>query len=221
MNYLSTLVIVLSLLSLPVVTKAYLKTYYTIGNHTFMNITVIPYMKLICFIDNEMYFISNILAVTFRTLVPFVYIAVGNGILALTFLKSKKKFSHSNFNHTSRDNRVSRKENQFVYSIIAYNVLFIAFLLPLAFTYIAYEILKDIPGLQAQKNIATLTLVNNISVFLSSFNFTFAFPVNLKFNRVFRKEFVSIFKDFKSFVSVRLLGEKANERYSGSNLIHS
>ena len=88
--------------------------------------------------------------------------------------------------------------------MIALDVLFIALLLPLAFTYVALEIYSVIPGLAAQRNVATIKMAYNICVFLSSFNFTFAFPINLKFNKVFYQESIAVLRDLKNWIQVNV-----------------
>ena len=154
-------------------------------------------------------------AIVVRTMVPFFLILYGNSLLVRTFLESKRRVHASHADQTSATNnssestsksiktnastsRASKKEFPFINSIIAMDVFFLISLLPLAVTLVISNIYTYIPSIGSPGNVAANRLAYFISIYFSVTANIFTFVVTLMFNKLFKRELLSILTRIRS-----------------------
>jgi hypothetical protein len=125
--------------------------------------------------------IRDTLVIIFRILLPFLLMFIFN----ITIIKNLRRMKN-NLNITRELNR----EYNFSFSIIALNMLFIISLLPNVVTLILLNVVQY--GYKAQISSKSYAIINfcfSISILIATYSHVFPFLVNLKFNKLFRKEF--------------------------------
>ena len=130
------------------------------------------------------------LTIIFRSILPFIVMIILNISLIRNLFIMKKKFNMT---------RSLSRELNFSFSIIALNVLFLISILPNIVCLILLNIYQY--GFKSQltsKNLVIINLTFSVSIFFLTYNYVFPFFVNLKFNKLFRKELVLFLKNLRS-----------------------
>lgn len=125
--------------------------------------------------------VADIETALMRTIIPFLLLSILNVLIAKIIINSKKKFSkQNNF----------KKEYQYALSLFLMNLIFLICTLPLTITYISLTIFENIilnPFLYDE-----FDLIHSFSNWISYFYFAITFPIDLIFNKTFRKTFFEI-----------------------------
>lgn len=130
------------------------------------------------------------LTIIFRSILPFIVMLILNISLIRNLLNMKKKLNMT---------RSLSRELNFSFSIIALNILFLISILPNMVCLILLNIYQY--GFKSQltsKNLVIINLAFSASLYFLTYNFSFPFFVNLKFNKLFRKEFLLLLKNLRS-----------------------
>ena len=133
--------------------------------------------------------IRDIVTIIIRTLLPFIVMFILNISLIRNLIITKKSLNIT---------RSLSREFNFSFSIIALNMLFLISLLPNMVSLILLNIFQY--GFKSQltsKNLAIINFGFSISIFFITYNYAFPFLVNLKFNKLFRNEFVLFIKKLR------------------------
>jgi hypothetical protein len=95
-------------------------------------------------------------------------------------------------------NRQLKKEHNFAFTVIFLNAFFVITLLPSAIILIGSNIVgyKDATSV-ASKSATIMNFAFVVGQYFAGFNYTFSFLLNLKFNKLFRKEFFLMIVDIK------------------------
>ena len=149
-------------------------------------ITLKTSVSRVCLSDRSLVRARDMMTASFRSILPFTFMLIGNVLLIRALVKSKKK-THSSSSKSSRSSM--RKEVQFTISILAINMLFMIVYLPLAVTLYISGILAYNPSLASATFKAGNALAFHISLYIAFLNNSLPLLINLKFNHLFRKEF--------------------------------
>ena len=157
-------------------------TYHPITNQTIIT-------KL-CTYNEIVINVRDGVTIIIRIILPFLLMFVFNISIIKNLIRKKNSLN------ISRD---FNREYNFGFSIIALSVLFIVTLLPNAISLVLLNVVQY--GYKSQissKNLAIINLCFNLSVLIASYNHAFPFLVNLKFNKLFRREFILFIKNKRS-----------------------
>lgn len=179
-------------------------TNYVSGNTSWTNISILTSVSRSCTSNKGLFLYRDIVGAVFRSVFPFIFMFVGNCLLIRAFLSSKKRSKSHNLKQptalatgTLISLTTIRKEHQFAVTIFVLNIFFIIIYSPLAVTIVLSGIYYYDPSLASPTWIAGNTLAFNISVYIGLLNNILPFFVNLKFNKLFRKEFINMLHDLK------------------------
>ena len=142
------------------------------------NITV-AHVTHTCITSNNNLLAINVITIALRIILPFTVMTVSNIILIRNLKKIKGE-------------RYSQREASFTHSVVALNVLFFVTHLPFAVLLIYQTVLKFIEREKFAKLHPKLTYAYEISLIISSYNYTLPTVINLIFNRLFREEFIDM-----------------------------
>ena len=165
-------------------------------------ITQISVSKVCSSTNKALVLFRDMIAAVFRSVLPFIFMLVGNVLLTKAFFESKSKaqavslltiFSPTKTSTSS----AMRKEIQFAVSIFVMNLLFMIVYTPLAVYLFRKGIFAYNPSLASPTLIAANHLGFNISIWIAFLNNTFPFFINLKFNKLFQQEFKSVLIEMK------------------------
>ena len=154
---------------------------------TSSNLTNETTIAFACTTTKSLELTRDLLSILFRTIVPFLLIAIGNFLLIRSLYKSRMKFKNSNVNKSEASSM--RREHHFFVSIITLDLLFVVVLIPLAVTLILTDLYAYAPLLANPGTIAANTLAYYIAVSVSLLPCTLGLFINIKFNKLFRQEF--------------------------------
>jgi hypothetical protein len=97
-------------------------------------------------------------------------------------------------------NRELKKEHKFAFTVIFLNAFFVFTLIPSAIILIGSNIVGYKDATSASSKSATImNFAYVVGQFFAGFNYTFSFLLNLKFNKLFRKEFFLMIVDIKNY----------------------
>jgi hypothetical protein len=114
-----------------------------------------------------------------RALVPFVIMFLCNLVLINALYAQKKKI-----------NKLSKKEFNFAFTIIATNYLFLLLNMPLTI----YQLFIQWPNVNTEDHRARIGLLQRVGYYTHLSYSAYTILIYLRFNKLFRKEFFSIFK---------------------------
>lgn len=129
----------------------------------------------------------DLIRIFVRAIIPFVLTIIINYFLIYKLIKTKSKFKTNNL----------KREYSFALSITALSIFFILSLLPFVVTVIFLKILKHLNMTTTKMYIIVNFTYSSSLILFSSYIYSFQFLINLKFNSLFRQEFLSMFKNFK------------------------
>ena len=128
---------------------------------------------------------TDIINVLFRFLIPFIIMIVLNVLLSKHLYKSKKRIATKN--------RSFKHERNHTFTVVGFNVLFFVLNLPWAVYYVLSHIqTSDIVVFDAAIDTAILGLINSFAFSIFYLNNLSLFFLNMIFNTVFRKQFLSL-----------------------------
>jgi len=163
--------------------------------------------KKTCTASVELLLARDLIGLSSRTIIPFIFMITFNIIIIRKLLKTK----WSIFKNKSQQNirkRSNKKEYQFAFSIIAINISFLVILSPLTIGQILKYIFMMGLNVEQQKVsviVATLDYFCFISVYIVLLNNAFSFFINLIFNKLFRKELKAILANSVSAVGLNII----------------
>lgn len=139
--------------------------------------------KSLCTSSSNIVKFRDVSSVFLRSLLPILFLILLNTILLFKLLTIRRQFS--NFNP------VMKKEYRFAVSSIILSAFFILFLTPNAFALVYLIVLEYDPTvLEDSIRQETGNKLYFVCLYISNFNYTFNFFINLKTNYIFRKEFL-------------------------------
>ncbi|CAF0953843.1 unnamed protein product [Brachionus calyciflorus] len=195
---LSLIIICLFTISVLNIPSLWFRLNYTLNNST--NLTTVT-----CVASTPLVlFLRDLAAISLRTAIPFFLIFTTNTLLIRFVIVSRQEFKN-NLNSW-------RKKQNFAFSIIAMNIFFLFNLIPVAITTILFNIYQTNPQILAGVNLATF-----ISIYISILNQSCPFLINLKFNKLFFKEFVNMIKELKGFVTRNKVVHSTDGTYANSS----
>lgn len=163
----------------------YTRVQTTINFNNLTNQTKIS--KTCAPISVEMDTVIDLIRIFSRAIIPFVLIIIINYFLINKLIKTKSKFKTNNL----------KREYSFAISIAALSIFFILSLLPFVVTVSFLKILKHL-NMTTTKIYIIVNFCYSVSVVLfTSYMYCFQFLINLKFNSLFRQEFLNMFKEIK------------------------
>ena len=171
-------------------------------NQTHVNLTIVTTIS--CTSRDYIVLVRDLISVLFRTIVPFVLICYGNFSLIQTFLKSKRKIQQmaDTSSISSSLSKLSdirpRKENNFIYSIIFLDTVFLVTLLPLTITTIMFNIYQYIPSIGSVVTQDACKLAYYMTVFIASLSSVFPFLITYFTNKIFKRECHNFLIELKS-----------------------
>jgi hypothetical protein len=139
------------------------------------NVTV----TLSCIADYSTLLSKNIITIIFRIILPFTVMIVSDIILIYKLKKEKGE-------------RYSKKDKAFSHSVLALSILFLITHLPFGILLI-YQTVLEFKDTNYKSNL-TISLLYEISILITIYNYVFPTMVNLIFNKLFREEFNILFK---------------------------
>lgn len=92
----------------------------------------------------------------------------------------------------------SKRDANFMRSIIAMDTVYIFMTIPLAVTVIMNEVYNSIPTFVTSGNYAAHRLAYLLCIYVALLSLTFPFLISLLFNKIVRKEFFSLLNEIKS-----------------------
>jgi hypothetical protein len=125
----------------------------------------------------------SVQSIVFRTVIPFPVMFGSNLILIYSVYSKKAKIK-----------KLSKKELNFAFTIIAMNYAFLLMNTPVAVN----QVLEYIPN-SAADHLARLNIYRNVSILIIYAYQAYTFLFYLKFNRIFRNEVLKLF--FKKFTA--------------------
>lgn len=159
---------------------------------------------VVCIADFLATISSDVIGITVRTYLPLVLMAVMNGLIIRRIRISSRGVRQTCENH---------KENQFTRAVIAYDVFFLICSLPVAIYIIINDVYLYMGAFKRDPVMgASYNLWLGITLSISYMKQFLTFFMNLLFNKVFLKEFKSIFRkdgsvvagDAPFFISIQL-----------------
>jgi hypothetical protein len=130
----------------------------------------------------------DLVRIFMRAIIPFVLIIIINSFLIKRLIQLKSKINK---------NKISKNEHNFSSSIVALSTFFIISLLPLVVSLIMFQIMQKL-NMTNTKAYVIANFFYNFSLLVSSYNYCFQFLVNMKFNLIFRKEFIMFYFEIKA-----------------------
>ena len=144
---------------------------------------------MVCTGDALIIRIRDAVVIAFRMVIPFILTILLNIVLVFKLVKIKTQIR-------SKDSYMLI-EYRFAFSIIALNVLFILTLLPNLVALIYLNLAQyDQANLAHTRQVAVANLMLYVGQYISAYNYSFNFFINLRANGVFRKEFFRLIKMF-------------------------
>jgi hypothetical protein len=168
--------------------------------------------------DPNFTFIRDILSITSRIILPFVFMTYGNLKLAMKFIQSKERMRHDGHQAHQPSNEqplrpissavlrmmsvAKQKELAFVKPIILMDLLFIFSLLPVGITAFVLHAYKQSPPQPQspdqndhyQSHLRLIQLLYNMLIYISTMSLSLSCVFNLFFNRLFKHELFSMLK---------------------------
>jgi hypothetical protein len=132
-------------------------------------------VTLSCIADYSILLSKNIITIIFRIFLPFTVMIVSDIILIYKLKKEKGE-------------RYSKKEKAFSHSVLALSILFLITHLPFAILLI-YQTVLEFRDTNYKTNF-TISLLYELSIIFTAYNYVFPTLVNLTFNKLFREEFI-------------------------------
>ena len=186
--------------------------FFVTKTDTFENVTIegsnqtslVVSSTYLCTSYKEVVLMWDVIAITIRTIIPFILIVGANTKLVRALFESRKKFKRSESISNTKDAKHIanlRKEYSFLMSIVALDFFFVSVLIPLAVTLILLDFYAFIPSLATPTRVASARLAYYISFYVSSLPYAMGFVINLIFNRVFRSEILEIIVNVKASFS--------------------
>ncbi|CAF0716554.1 unnamed protein product [Brachionus calyciflorus] len=129
----------------------------------------------ICMGSQTALFFRDLMAILFRTVLPFILIFILNTILIKAFVEQKQKVSAQ---------KTMRKEMIFAFSIIIMNSFYFVNLIPIGVSLIFYNIYQNDPV-----KFSIVTFYSFLAMYITALNNCFPFIINLIFNKIFYREF--------------------------------
>ena len=160
----------------------------------------------------------DMIRIIMRTLLPFALILVANSVLITNLFRRKRNLSL---------NRSMRKEISFSVSVVAQNLLFIAFMAPKTVVIIyQYKVAfhpdshNDTP-LFSVRNQAIINFATTCAAALSTYTICSSFLVNAIFNKIFRKHLMLLVKHVtKKYRTNRNVSQRGTQRERGTLRAH-
>lgn len=151
----------------------------------------------------------DIVSLLMRSILPFLIMLICNSILVKLIISSKRKFKRNNGKRSE-----STKEYQLAFSIIALNIIFLITNVPIAIVLILDNYFSnEFNG--SRVSAAIFLLLHYIFGYFGSLNYILTFPINLKFNKIFRIEF------FKTLSYLKSILTKNKKEFTNIDLGHS
>ena len=139
-------------------------------------------------------FSSDIISTFLRTYIPLFLMLCCNIIM-------KRKVFDNKLRAVRRRSSLSQKENQFTFSVMAYDAYFFLLNFPLAVCYIFFDVNLYTGALSGEFG-ALYNFVFYIFVNLSFLQQTFSFFMNLAFNKLFRREVITLIGRWFGIISL-------------------
>ena len=131
--------------------------------------------------------ISNSETALFRSILPLLVISILNILNIKTIFRSKRDL-----------NLDLKREKRFAFVLVCLSILYLVFNLPLACIQITDIFYTDVFININSKNLITIELIYDISRAWAFVYYGIGFFVNISFNRLFRKNFILLFKNHKN-----------------------
>lgn len=187
------LLVIIGIILMIVIISNFPNIYVRVQTTVSFNITTnqTKISKICAPISVEMDILIDLIRIFVRAIIPFVLIIVINSFLIYKLIKSKLKFNTNNL----------KKEYSFAMSIASLSIFFILSLLPFVVTVIILKILKHL-NITTTKLYIIVNFCYSVSIILcTSYICSFQIVTNLKFNNLFRQEFLNMFKEIKARIA--------------------
>lgn len=164
-------------------TPSLLFEYVEIFNNA-TNVTV-----SVCVASNVLSIVRELLSQIIGVYTPFILMFLTNIILIIKVMNSRNKFQDL------KDN------NYFAFPLIISNIFYILSFVPFSiFLILVLTVVLD-PDIVSNESFSSfLALYETCATILTCYNYGFGLIVQIIFNRLFRKEFFSLFFDIKSIL---------------------
>ena len=175
------------------------------------NLVVINY-KVICSASKEFVYARDLIMLFSRNIVPYTLTILMNTYLIKRLIESKKKLFVK---------KQLKKEYNFAFAVVFLNVLFIVTLLPSGIVLILLNLTgyRNTVTLSVRTS-AIVNFSNLLTQYFAMYYNAFAFFVNLKFNKLFKKEFFSLVKRF-SRISLCKKENQVSDSSNSSRITHT
>ena len=141
----------------------------------------------------------------FRCYLPCLFIMIGNHLLIRAVRKSKRKFTEKTENSSTSITHSNtlvalkgsyKKDRSFMSAIIGMDVIYLITLVPIVIVITVLTILdNNSTSFATRKMVATLNTAYYILIFSLFASLGAPFVINLKYNRMFRAEFLILLND--------------------------
>ena len=135
---------------------------------------------------------TDVISLLLRTYIPLTLMLVFNIIMLRKIFKSRRRVKNMRTTTTSlnsqQSSHISRKEQQFTFAVISYDVIFFIDKLPITVYYVLYDINLYSGAFKNTSFYIYYSFLLNVFLNISMFDQIFSFFMNLAFNKIFRHE---------------------------------
>lgn len=153
---------------------------------------------LSCTANDKLVLARDLITIIIRIVIPFVLMIKLNGFLIYKIVKSRRRANHCS-------SKTQKKDYYFAVSIITLNILFLLTQTPLLICLILLNMFQYSVLYGTSIEVAWANFFYTISLIVSSYNYAFTFLVNLKYNRLFRSEFMKLVCFLKRFYALKII----------------
>lgn len=192
-----SIILVANLLVLMVANLSNFQLYINYENKTYQNQTRLA--TAACTSTLTILLIRDIISLMLRAILPFIIMLISNIILILSIIKLKKMQKYKK-NQTIKNCKTPQcKESQLAFSIIAINIVFFITCSPIAVSLIVVDYYYYYSEYNEENflNSEIILLCQYILAYFSTLNNILTFPLNLRYNKIFKAEFYQMLVDFK------------------------
>jgi hypothetical protein len=142
------------------------------------------YLNITCTATDAITLTTNFETILLRTYLPFLFMIIFNSLMIRKIFRKNQTLQHTT---------LSRREYQFTLAVMSYDVYFFLFNAPLSAWYILNSVYTYMGTFKTDPtSSAVYSLMGAITVNLADFIQTFSFFSYLTFNKIFRREFLSL-----------------------------
>jgi hypothetical protein len=195
--------VLLSIANIP----SFLYTLTPSSSSTIVKGQIVNVVSISCTSSKQVVLASDLASVFLRTLVPFVFIVVGNCMLFRVYSVSRNKVGQfavvtitpnastrqtmtNEINKSNKPSKSGLKKTHFIYSLLVKDLFFILTLFPLSFTLVLSDVFAFAPSIASPESVAANKLAYSILRYIGYLSNIITFPSTFILNRIFRKEFL-------------------------------